>query len=471
MAHLETPTVHRLLASPLGGVLDTAWFERLKTRSLRREFALQRARAAADVALGASPREYLRAVGAPPAPHLSGRIESALAAYASRREAALDAADRWHEVLWDPASSVDDRLHAERERRRAEHRRRDVADVFGFLVDDHLVPPVDYAVPAVDAVRSKYHTDLAAPGEVYGVSERLPRVERSDWVPGPGTAEYWLRFPTPSPYVSDNAVARVYEPPDAGDDLPTLVFYGGLGMVNDCAAYWPEEAYLGRALASEGVRVVLPDAPWHGRREPLGRFSGESYLARAPESMFQLYATAAVEAGCFVDWAHAEGSTVALGGVSLGGIVAMHVAGRCSSWPASARPDSVVPVAATGDVDAVLVEGDLSPLLDLDDVLRGAGWYPHLHELGPLLNPPESCGLDPDRVFPVFGRRDTLVPPHTLTATLDAWGVPAENRTAWDTGHFGTLLRSIRGDLAPVVERALAVDVAGQTTPTDAVTP
>jgi hypothetical protein len=457
MDHLATPRVHRLLASPLGGALDTDWFERLKTRSLRREFAVQRARAAADVAVGASPREYLRTVGAPPAPHLSERIEAALTRYAPRRAAALDAAERWEDVLWDPSSSVQERLDAERGRRRAEHRRRDVADVFGFLVDDHLVPPVDYDVPAPETALSAHHADVSAPEGLYRVSDRFPRVERSDWVPGPDTVEYWLRFPSPSPYVSDDATARVYEPVDAGDDLPTVVFYGGLGMVNDCADYWPEEAYLGRALAPEGVRVVLPDAPWHGRREPEGRFSGEPYLARAPESMLQLYATAAIEAGVFVDWAHAEGSVAALGGVSLGGIVAMHVAGRCGSWPDSARPDSVVPAAATGDVDAVLVEGGLSPLLDLDDALRSAGWYPHLYELSPLLSPPDTCGLEPERVFPVFGQNDTLVPPHTLTATLDAWGVPDANRTAWETGHFGVLLRSIRGDLAPVVDAALSV--------------
>jgi hypothetical protein len=463
MAHLETPAVHRLLASPVGGLLDTRPFEALKTRALRREFAVQRARAAADVALGAPPREYLRAVDAPPAPHLHDRIEAALARYAPRRAAALEATERWEAVLWDPSSTVEERLDAERERRRAEHRRRDVAACFGGLVDDHPVPPVAYDVPDPETVRSTYRAGLASPDRVYAYPDRPPRVERSDWIPGPDTVEYWIRFPSPSPYVADDAVARVYEPVDAGDDVPTLVYYGGLGMANDCLDYWPEEAYLGRALAPSGVRVVLPDAPWHGRREPRGRFSGEAYLARAPESMFQLYATAAVEAGVFVDWAHAEGSAVALGGVSLGGIVTMHVAGRCDQWPATARPDAVVPVAATGDVDAVLVEGGLTPRLDLDDALGSAGWYPHLHELGPLLNPSSSPALDPDRVFPVFGTRDDLVPPHTFTATLDAWDVPPGNRTAWETGHFGVLLRAIRGGLDGVIDRALTPDIDAST--------
>jgi hypothetical protein len=464
MDTLETPAVHQLLASPVGGLLDARWFERLKRRALRRDFAVQRARAAADVAVGVAPDAYLREVDAPPAPHLSDRIEAALARYAPRRDAALDATERWADVVWDPSSTVAERLDAERERRRAEHRRRDAADCFGFLVDDHLVSPVAYDVPDPETVLTTRRADLASPATVYDVPERPPRVERSDWLPGPGTVEYWLRFPSPSPFVEGDAVARVYEPPDPADDLPTLVYYGGLGMANDCVDYWPEEVSLGRSLASRGVRVVLPDAPWHARREPVGRFSGEAYLARAPESTFELYAAAAVEAGVFVQWARGENAPasgsdpppVILGGISLGGIVTMHVAGRCGGWPAVARPDAVVPVAATGDVDAVLVEGGLTPTLDLDDALGAAGWYPRLHELGPLLNPPDACGLDPERVFPVYGTRDDLVPARTLTPTLDAWGVPAENRTAWETGHFGVLLRTIRGDLGDVVDRALA---------------
>ena len=456
MQQLETPAVHRLLRSPVGRALDARWFERLKTRALRRDFAVQRARAAADVALGSSPERYLRAVDAPPAPGLHDRIEAALARYAPRREAAVEATERWEAVVWDRGSSVTERLAAERERRRAEYRRRDAGDCFGFLVDDHYVPPVAYDVPDPGTTIRKYHAGLASPGTVYRYPERPPRVERSGWVPGPDTVEYWLRFPSPSPFVGDDAVARVYEPADAEGEIPTLVYYGGLGMANDCVDYWPEEAFLGRALAPEGVRVVLPDAPWHGRREPLGRFSGETYLARAPESMLQLYATAALEAGVLVEWARGEGPSVVLGGISLGGIVTMHVAGRCDAWPAAARPDAAVPVAATGDVDAVLVEGGLTPLLDLDDVLGSAGWYSRLHELGPLLNPPASCGIDPEGVFPAVGSRDALVPPHTFTATLDAWDVPAANRTVWETGHFGVLLRAIRGKLDGVVGSALA---------------
>jgi hypothetical protein len=73
-----------------------------------------------------------------------------------------------------------------------------------------------------------------------------------------------------------------------------------------------------------------------------------------------------------------------------------------------------------------------------------------------LLNPPASCGIDPEGVFPVLGSRDALVPPHTLTATLDAWDVPPANRTAWETGHFGVLLRAIRGDLEGIIGAALA---------------
>jgi hypothetical protein len=46
---------------------------------------------------------------------------------------------------------------------------------------------------------------------------------------------------------------------------------------------------------------------------------------------------------------------------------------------------------------------------------------------------------------------------------LDTLGVPAENRTAWETGHVGVLLRTLRGGLERVVGRALD---DGRTAPT-----
>ncbi|WP_411966653.1 alpha/beta fold hydrolase [Haloferax sp. YSSS75] len=454
MDHLETSPLHKLMVSPAGRLLTSRPFETLKTRSLPREFAVVRARAAADVALGEGPEAYLREVDAPPAPHLHDRIERALAQYAAVREEYDETMARWNSVFWGGYESLpDERVAIERDRREIAQRRAKPSDIFGFLAKEHLVPPVKFETPDPDDALSRWHHELAEPERLYGfadsrASEEFPRVERSATVRGPGTVEYLLRFTSPSPHLSDDASARVYEPADVDGDLPTLVFHSGWGMFDDQLVYWPEEEYLARALAPEGYRVILPDAPWHGRREPLGNYSGEPYVARAPVGLFTLYSAAALETAVLTDWARTEGApVVGVGGVSLGGTIALHVGGRCGEWPESMRPDLLFPVGAPGAIDQTLLSGSLTKLLDIDKALDAAGWTGgHLHEFAPLLNPPKTPCLAPERVFSFIGSRDGMAPARTARVLFDEWGIPRPNRHEWDCGHFGVLANLIRRD-------------------------
>lgn len=455
MDRLKTPRIQTLLASPLGAVTTTGPFESLKMRSLPRKFAGFRLRAAADVALGSGPEAFLREADAPPAPHLHDRIETALARYAAVRESYEEVTERWEAVFWGGVDAgSDQRVALERERRRISDAHARPNDVFGFLARDHYVPPVKYGVPDPDAAAEKWARELADPRRLYGfsdatVTEALPRVTRSATVHGPGTTEFRLRFETPALHVGDTATARVYEPDDdAGGDLPTFVFYSGLASAGDLLDYWPEEEAVGRRLARRGYRVVLPDAPWHAHREPRGSYSGEPYLARAPVGMFELYAAASKEAGVLVDWARTEGAPcVGVGGLSLGGTVALHVAGRCDLWPESMRPEFVAPVGMPGAVDQSITSSTLSDALELGDALSAAGWTGRrLREFAPLLNPPADPALDPEQIFAFYGSADDIAPAETAESLVRRWRLPRRNVAQWDCGHFGVVARLLRDD-------------------------
>jgi dienelactone hydrolase len=480
MDRLDTPRVHRLLASPVGGLFETAPFETLSLRRLPGQFAVRRARAAADVSLGAGPAAFLREADAPPAPHLHDRVEAALAEFAEIRERHEDVAERWEAAFWgDDDSTPDERVALERERRRADAAHARPTDTFGFLADDHLVPPVAFDVPDPDDARERWAHELAEPERLYAfadstVTESLPRVSRSKTVLGPGTVEYRLRFPTPSLHVGDTAEARVYEPEDAVDGLSTVVFFSGLGSLGDRQGYWPEEEAVGRRLARRGYRVVLPDAPWHGRREPLGSHAGEPYLARGPVGHFELYGAAAQEAGVLVEWARTEGApAVAVGGLSLGGIVALHVAGRCDDWPESMRPDLAAPVAAAGSVTQLLTGSRLVSLLGEDDALTAAGWTgDDLNEFAPLLNPPATPSLPPERILACYGARDDVAPAASFESLLRRWDVPRRNLVRWDRGHVGTAARFARDDefhrhLTQELDRLAAANRRAERVPED----
>ncbi|QIB74653.1 alpha/beta hydrolase family protein [Halogeometricum borinquense] len=454
MDRLDTSRVHRLLESPVGGLFETAPLETLQLRRLPRQFAVRRARAAADVSLGAGPAAFLREADAPPAPHLHDRIEAALAEFAEIRERHEEVSERWEAAFWgDEETTPNERVALERERRRADAAHARPSSTFGFLASDHFVPPVAFDVPSPDDARERWAHELAEPERLYGfadstVTESLPRVSRSKTVLGPGTVEYRLRFETPSLHVGDTATARVYEPDGAADDIPTLVFFSGLGSYGDRLSYWPEEEAIGRRLARDGYRAVLPDAPWHGRREPLGQFSGEPYLARMPVSAFELLGAAVQETGVLVDWARTEGApAVAVGGLSLGGSIAFAVAGRCGEWPEPMRPDLVGTVAAPGSLMQTLSESKLVSLLDLDDALSAAGWTDEdLNEFAPLLDPPAEPDLAPERIFCWYGSHDDVAPTETTATLVRQWDVPRRNVRTWDRGHLGTAARLYRGD-------------------------
>src|SRR3546814_1645594 len=69
--------------------------------------------------------------------------------------------------------------------------------------------------------------------------------------------------------------------------------------------------------------VCSSDLPWHGRRRPEGWFGGEPVLGRAPLSLLDFFHAAPIEAGLWVAKAREMfGGPVALGGVSLGALVA-----------------------------------------------------------------------------------------------------------------------------------------------------
>jgi hypothetical protein len=111
------------------------------------------------------------------------------------------------------------------------------------------------------------------------------------------------------------------------------------------------------------------------------------------------------------------------------------------------RPDLVFPVGMPGAIDQTLLSGELTRLLDIDRELDAVGWSGEtLHEFAPLLNPPTTPDIDPSRVVTFVGTRDKMAPTRTARVLLDEWGVPAQNRTEWDCGHFGVLARLIRTD-------------------------
>ncbi|XVH31634.1 alpha/beta hydrolase [Haloferacaceae archaeon DSL9] len=465
-ARLSTPPIHRILESPIGRPLATRPIQRANRNAIPRTFAAARVRAAADAA-ETDVDAFVDAIGidrdaSPLFRRYAGR---ALDAQDGRRRAMERVTAHWEDAVWgDDVIDPDDLVALETRRRNLTTAWARPTRSLAPLVALGSVDPVDYDIPDPEPALDRLAADIDDPESVYEPPSALPVVDASAEFPGPDTVEYLVRFTSPT--LHDIVHARVYEPAPprrSRGALPTLVFGSGLGAMNDCLSYWPEEAAFGRRLAAEGYRAILPESPWSGRRERYDSYSGEPYLAGAPESMIELFVAQAQEFAVLTAWARERGAPgVAVGGVSLSGIVTMFLAGFCADWDAIWTPDAAVPVAMATRIDRLVRESALANQLGLTRALREAGWTARrLETLVPLLTPPATTGIDPARIYPVAGLDDEVAPYGDARETLDRWGVPPANRTEWESTHFGVYLRSIRTDAV----RQRVRDALGETPP------
>lgn len=450
---LQTSRTHRILAGPLGRLMTTGWFDGVKMAMLPREFRMARARALAFV--HPEPEPFLDALGVCDAARrkLVDPAARALAELGRRREALAPVEAQWTQAVWGGSPVTDPaRLAAlETERRKRSEAAIKPGLLFRFLWAEPSFAPTGFAIPEPDAALAEAQPWIDDPASLYAAPATLGAIERSAAFPGPAGPEYLIRFASPSPFTGgDTVTARVYEPAEGAANAPVFIFASGLGMVYDLISYWPEEDYMARRLAARGVRVILPESPWHGRRELPGRYSGEPYLARAPVSIYELFAAQAQETAAIIAWVRAEGAPrVGVGGVSLGGLAAQQAAGHAATWPEAMRPDMAFIGAGSGHVDEVVVMGDLSARLGMSAAVRKAGWSDDkLARLRPLLDPPALPGVAPDAVIAYLGRRDESTPYALARALLDTWGVPQANRIVHDAGHIALYTRLIRGDEA-----------------------
>jgi hypothetical protein len=465
-ARLQTPTVHRVISSPIGALLDTPTVERLRLERLPAELRLARIAAAASLTAAAGVDEFFAALGATPDLGSRGlrRLERGLSGFARALAERDEVLGRWEHAFWGeswPPPRREKLVALEMERREKCGRVSHPTTPLGFLAGEPTIPLASFAVSSPGEVVARWTREIADPGCMYAAPAGLPTLERSRAVAGPAGVEYLLRFRSPSSFISraeGPAYARVYEPESPAPDAATFIYASGPFSAGEQVGYWPEEEYMGRHLAARGHRVALLDLAGHGRRVLPGHYSGETYLGTAPEGLFRLHAAGALEMAVLVRWAREQGSrSVGVGGFGTGALVAQAVAGHAARWPRSMRPDAVFLAAPTCRLDEVAWGGSLSRLIGLDRALPEAGWTREaLAELRDLLDPPAEPAIPPENIFAMLGAEDTILPCSLGKELLRRWRVPQENVTILPTGHFGLQVHlARRSDAQLVVTRAL----------------
>jgi pimeloyl-ACP methyl ester carboxylesterase len=271
--------------------------------------------------------------------------------------------------------------------------------------------------------------------------------------------EGWVRFPSTVPAIGGTAWSRICAPLGGGfggrtEDIPSVVFAHGIGME---AEYWNDERVALSALVRKGIRVIRPEALWHGRRRLSGTYGGEPILARGPGGLLDFFHAAVTEIGALIAWARAtRGGPVAVAGVSLGALTAQLVAVAAHDWPEEMRPDALFLIAPSISLTAVTFEGSLTRGLGVPQAILAAGWTSEeIARWQSLIEPTRPPAVEPERIVVVLGETDDVTLAAGGERLVSLWRIPPENVFRYPAGHFSTSLGLLRG--GPPLRRFRAI--------------
>lgn len=446
---LPPPRELSILNGRPGGYILRPWFDRVTIRWVTRVFfPISRAWAAARAAEG-SRDAFLEQLPLNRPPWIV--IDRLLEAVAQADEAYIEATRAWY-VHYYGNGAADAATLSEVETAR-ERSAQTLMLTRAYAVPLHLarrLPRVAFDLADEEAVEAAHGHRLKSVKAAFQppVGNRLRQSRRVE-------AEFgdvsWLEWPS---LLGDTARARVYTPREA-ESPPTLIFLHGIGMEMEM---WRGQADPVNAVAStDGVRVIRPEGPWHGRRMLPGYHGGEPTLAFAPKGYIDLMQAWVTETAQLIRWAReTSDGPVAVGGLSLGALTAQVVCTAARHWPADLQSDVMFLVCTSGNILEVSYEGAFAKGLGVTDALTEAGWeHTDLARWRGLLEPQGDPVMPPEKRVMLLGSHDSVTPYRGGLALSRRWQVPRENLFVANRGHFSTPL-GLHQDETPL-KRAVAL--------------
>ncbi len=428
----------------VGSLLARPWFDHATLFGLKHVFfPASRVWAAAATDTDAEYDRFCAAVPIPVRHEQRERVTRALVRMAATRTTALAVEAAWEKAFFGPEAHTATQLRVmEAARLGTQHAYN--ATRWGLRAKVRAaVPRVRLDIATPDAVEAVHGGGLAAFDARSAPPAVMPAVTQSWALPVATGREFWLRFQSPSARLGDTVYARVHEPQDCGPSTPTLIFGHGVCVDFD---HWKGLIDESQSLAAREFRIIRPEAPWHGRRAPLGYFGGERSIGSFPMGLLDSFSGALAEWAVLADWARRQSKgALVFGGSSLGAMTSQLAADRSHTWPAALRPDALFLVTHTGDMGTAVLDGALANLWATPELVASYGWTPDLaRRYLSLVNPVNAMPMRAANIVSILGRRDVILPFESGRRLVDRWGVPPQSAFIWDRGHFSVPASLIR---------------------------
>jgi len=435
----------KLIASPAGRLIARPWLDASSLYLLKNWFfPLSRLWAAARAAEGDVDSFIAHVPLEPPNKSQRKTIAIALRQFERARLKAFSIEQLWHYYFFGAQPVAEERLPIIEEMRldfRTDYNmaRKKFTSLRRLVKTSVCMDP-----PSPEDVADRFGENGENLPAYFDLPEQFPDVEVSRSIPADHGTDYWLRFPSPSRQMNDLVYARVHEP-EGVDNPPTLIFGHGMSVEFDHYHQLLDEV---TQLTRLGIRVIRPEAPWHGRRVLPGHYGGEQFLSNLPISIFDFVAAQHKEWATIINWCRENSSgPVAIGGSSLGAQSAKAIAMNATSWPEHLQPDALLAITHSQHMYEAALEGVLSDIWNLGDAMRAAGWHQDMEKSWlQRIDPQRAPCIKGENIVTVYGTKDTVTPIKTALIQMDAWNVPQENRFSYKRGHFSIPLGMINDD-------------------------
>lgn len=431
------------MRGPLGGIFARPWFDRASMYFLRKLYLpLSRLWAVADEAHG-SVEKFAEIAQIELNHRQYRRLNKVIFNYevSRARVNAIDVA--WHLAFFgrsDPG--LGDLAAIEKARKDAHQAHNMMRRDLRFLL--HFKPQTSrYIIPSVDEVASVYGSIRDHPERYFEVPRKMPEIEQSRPFGAADGNHYWIRFRSPSKRTNDLVYARVHEPTGVTNP-PTIIYGHGICVEFDYLEGLIDEVDV---LCRMGFRVVRPEAPYHGRRRPLGYYGGEYISATSPFGALDTFTAAVAERAVLMHWCRENSSApVTMGGSSLGALISQMVSGQ-QHWPDRLRPDALLLIMHCSRLQDALIHGSIARLFGALDAKHEAGWsVANVAEYLHALDAPAQAPLDAAHIVSILGKYDEATPFAGGLETVESWRLPRENRFIWPQGHFSLPIALTRND-------------------------
>ena len=450
------PRLDWLMRTPMGRVIARPWLDAVSMAMIKRWYLpASRAWAAAQVAMG-DYDHFLEITGIKPERVQSRKlIQMALDQVATQARSCAEADANWRTALFQ-GQDTETAIHAENERFAHWEKLNILRLAFMVMARWHNLPPCRYAIPSFDEVMAIQSPRLANPVLAFP-NPAVPQVEQSVKLPstlaGKPIQEYFLHFDAGH----GTCWGRVFEPENAAHDTPTVIYLHGIMMELDMMRVPRGEI---EGLVSLGLRVIALQGPAHGMRRVAGYYAGESIAATTPLGPVDYFAAHATELGALTRWLRAQGiRRIGWCGTSFGAFTSQLAASHASHWVQDAHGDALLLLTPSVGIAQIAYKGAFGRAFGLDKILGQEGWTEEmLDQFRPLTDPVGPPCMGGNGVFMVLGDKDDVAPKSGALGVAQSWGVPSEQITIRDQGHF-SVPAGLMVDASPA--RAFAARLTG----------